>query len=81
MRFPDGVFDPNGNLSEWVMDDWRSFDGNRNRWRATKPNQKTLRGTMWGETHYGQDCTSRHGHDAQKWRNLDDGFRCCLSVE
>ena len=77
-KSPEGVYDLNGNLSEWVADDWRSFDHNQKRWRTAKPKQKTLRGgTMWAQTHYGQDCTSRHRHDASTWRNHDDGFRCC----
>ena len=64
---PDGVHDLNGSLSEWVADPWPGKEG----WR-------TLRGgTMWNQTHYGQDCLSRHGHPRDGWRNEDDGFRCC----
>ncbi len=38
---------------------------------------RTVRGgTMWNETFYGQDCTSRHGHPRTD-KYEDDGFRCC----
>ena len=68
---PEGVFDLNGNLSEWVDATWSQTKTSAGGW-------KTLRGgTIEEKTHYGQDCTSRHGHDANNWRNSDDGFRCC----
>ena len=68
---PEGVFDLNGNLSEWVDATWPQTGTSAGNW-------KTLRGgTIEKKTHYGQDCTSRHGHDANNWRNSDDGFRCC----
>ena len=77
---PEGVFDLNGNVSEWVEDDWRDFDHNQKRWKSQKEGHKTLRGgTMWSQTHYGQDCTSRHGHHRNTWHNRDDGFRCCFT--
>ena len=74
----EGVFDLNGSLSEWVSDPWTgqpepfnpSETVNAETWR-------TLRGgTMWDKTFYGQDCTSRHGHQ-RSFKNMDDGFRCC----
>ncbi|MEC7987260.1 MAG: SUMF1/EgtB/PvdO family nonheme iron enzyme [Myxococcota bacterium] len=80
-RTPEGIFDLNGNVSEWVVNDWRAFDHNQKRWKKRKAGYKTLRGgTMWKQTHYGQDCTSRHGHHRSDWQNHDDGFRCCLSI-
>ena len=70
-RSPQGVFDLNGNLSEWVDSTWSQNN-------TTRVNWKTLRGgTIESKTHYGQDCTSRHGHHQKNWRNSDDGFRCC----
>lgn len=72
---PEGVFDLNGNLSEWVDAPWPKSEPKFKDW-------KTLRGgTIQKNTHYGQDCTSRHGHHDQNWRNSDDGFRCCLSLK
>jgi len=77
-RNPEGIYDLNGNVSEWVADDWRAFDHNQGRWKPNKQNHKTLRGgTAWRTTHYGQDCTSRHSHHRSQWSNRDDGFRCC----
>jgi len=76
---PEGVYDLNGSLSEWVSDPWADFPEpfarnakvNPETWRALRG------GTMWSHTFYGQDCTSRHGHKKSGWKNMDDGFRCC----
>ena len=71
---PEGVFDLNGNVSEWVDASWPQSNPKHIDW-------KTLRGgTIQSDTHYGQDCTSRHGHHRQTWRNSDDGFRCCSDL-
>jgi eukaryotic-like serine/threonine-protein kinase len=77
----EGVYDLNGNLSEWVSDPWTGQPEPFNRkavpdaegWRAMRG------GTMWNQTFYGQDCLSRHGH-ARAFQNMDDGFRCCAEA-
>ena len=78
---PEGVCDLDGNLSEWVSDPWAEFvePFNANPDSAASPERwrQVRGGTMWSDTFYGQDCTSRHGHDKNYWRNADDGFRCC----
>jgi formylglycine-generating enzyme required for sulfatase activity len=76
---PEGVYDLNGSLSEWVSDPWSGFPEPFNRNAKVDPaSWRTLRGgTMWSNTFYGQDCTSRHGHNKSRWKNMDDGFRCC----
>jgi len=81
---PEGVVDLNGSLSEWVSDPWAEFvepfhsdptsRAQPERWRALRG------GTMWSDTFYGQDCTSRHGHDKNYFRGDDDGFRCCVDL-
>ena len=75
---PEGVADLNGNVSEWVSDPWsgmpEAFNANA---IVDSETWRTLRGgTMWAQTFYGQDCTSRHGHTKSD-QHLDDGFRCC----
>jgi len=91
----EGVFDMNGNLSEWVADPWTG-EAEPFRPEATPDPDtwRTLRGgTMWSQTFYGQDCLSRHGHpieaasgtqaNARKpaaFKNMDDGFRCCADT-
>lgn len=73
-KSPEGVYDLNGNLSEWVDAEWPSRGKMFVDW-------KTLRGgTVNPDTHYGQDCTSRHGHHGRDWMNRDDGFRCCKNL-
>ena len=78
-KTPEGVFDLNGNVSEWVLDSWEGAPEPFNkRARVTKEKWRMLRGgTMWSNTFYGQDCSSRHGHEKRRWKNIDDGFRCC----
>ena len=77
---PEGVYDLNGSLSEWVSDPWNDFSEPFNARAKVDPKTwRTLRGgTMWSNTFYGQDCTSRHGH-ISSWKNIDDGFRCCAN--
>jgi formylglycine-generating enzyme required for sulfatase activity len=67
---PEGVYDLNGNLSEWVdaggvqPESWGVVRG----------------GTMWPAL-YGQDCYSRHLHPKAEDGFADDGFRCCRDVK
>ena len=76
---PEGVYDLNGSLSEWTSSSWTHFNPQSK--EAFKESWKVLRGgTMWSDTHYGQDCNSRHGHNPQSWRNIDDGLRCCKGL-
>lgn len=76
---PEGVYDLNGSMSEWVSDPWSEFAEPFNRNAVSNPETwRALRGgTMWSNTFYGMDCSSRHGHRLSDWRNMDDGFRCC----
>jgi len=91
----EGVYDLNGNVSEWVQDPWTgphlSLGGMGPdgqvliQARQLSPEERAqdwrmLRGgTMWDGTFYGQDCTSRHGHPAVN-AGPDDGLRCCRDV-
>ena len=73
---PEGVYDLNGNVSEWVVGQWdgpapSDATSSEGTWQVLRG------GTMWSKTGYGQDCTSRHAHDGDSYRNIDDGFRCC----
>ena len=81
-RTPEGVYDLNGNLSEWVSDSWSDFPEPFSKYKFVDPNTwRTLRGgTMWSNTFYGQECSSRHGHKLN-WKNHDDGFRCCSDTQ
>lgn len=58
-----GVYDLNGNVSEWV-------DRQEN-------NGAVLRGGTGWEAEYGQSCFSRHIHPPETDNYCDDGFRCC----
>ena len=66
-----GVFDMNGNLEEWVLDDWRGLDGN-------------LAGGAW-YTHWKYaDCSVRYSREPDYRldgeRPIDSaGVRCCWS--
>lgn len=64
-----GVFDLNGNVSEWVD--------------ATEPgNMGVVRGgTAWVSKEYGQSCFSRHLHQITDNKWPDDGFRCCTNAK
>ena len=74
----EGVYDLNGSMSEWVSDPWTGDPEPFNSTLTVEAETwRTLRGgTMWNQTFYGQDCTSRHGH-LRSFKNMDDGFRCC----
>ncbi len=80
---PEGVYDLNGSLSEWVADPWSGRSEPFNEDAVVDPaTWRTLRGgTMWFLTFYGQECMSRHGHRKASFRNMDDGFRCCRDAQ
>ena len=70
-KSPSGLFDLNGNLEEWVSDDWRGMNGN-------------LAGGAW-YTHWRYaDCTARYSREPD-YRLATDrptdsaGVRCCWS--
>jgi len=75
-RTPLGVYDLNGNVSEWVEDDWSGPWHANDTWGGPDASPKTLMGgTAWPGDVYGQDSTSRHRHPpGDTWR--DDGLRC-----
>ena len=79
-RSPEGVFDLNGNVSEWVADAWTHDHGPMMTLKANMNSTSGWRvvrgGTMWSRTPYGQSCASSHGH-TEDTRANDDGFRCC----
>ena len=68
---PNGLFDMNGNLEEWVSDDWRGMKGN-------------LAGGAW-YTHWRYaDCTARYSREPDYRLAIDRptdsaGVRCCWS--
>ncbi len=63
---PDGAFDLEGNLSEWV-----------DAVSAEHADQRFVRGgTMWVGV-YGRGCFARHRHHHADASHEDDGFRCC----
>jgi len=61
-----GVYDLNGNVSEWVEQDCDGCGVVRG-------------GTAW-EAEYGQSCFSRHTHPDDENHYCDDGLRCCATV-
>jgi sulfatase modifying factor 1 len=78
---PEGVYDLNGNLSEWVADAWDGTPAPVDRDVPPGTTPRTVRGgTMWRQTFYGQDCLSRHGHPPGGTYH-DDGFRCCRDAD
>ncbi len=73
----EGVYDLNGSVSEWVQDAWTGPRAQVDqRYPADETSRMLRGGTLWRRTHYGQDCTSRHGHPSSAKRG-DDGLRCC----
>ncbi len=74
--FPDcrnaaGVYDLNGNVSEWVATTNASFGGTLG----------VIRGdTAWPSADYGGSCWSRHAHPVTDRQYGDDGFRCCADA-
>lgn len=77
----EGVYDLNGSLSEWTSENWRGKPEPFNSQATVDADWFTLRGgTMWSQTFYGQDCSSRHGHH-RGFENMDDGFRCCQTAQ
>ena len=78
----DGIYDLNGSLSEWVSDPWSDFPEPFSNVPMVNPaTWRTIRGgTMWNNTFYGQECSSRHGHNGTM-SFMDDGFRCCAATQ
>ncbi len=79
---PEGAYDLEGNLSEWVAPDegppavllepgdWTEPAG---------PADGIVRGgTIWPGV-YGSGCHARHFHPADASAYEDDGFRCCMT--
>ena len=64
-----GVYDLQGNVSEWVSD----VHGYKDSFRVLRG------GTMWLSI-YGQGCMSRHAHEERGPTHGDDGFRCCSAA-
>jgi hypothetical protein len=67
---PFGVFDLEGNVSEWVD---AAHEADPQRMRVVRG------GTMW-EAVYGATCMSRHAHHEGGPTHGDDGFRCCADA-
>jgi len=65
---PHGVYDMDGNVSEWVDAVYEHEPG---RGRIVRG------GTMWVAV-YGHGCMSRHFHHEGGPTHGDDGFRCCV---
>jgi formylglycine-generating enzyme required for sulfatase activity len=66
-----GIFDMNGNLEEWVLDNWKGFGG-------------ILEGGAWYSHHQYADCTGRYSRQPDYRltpdRHTDSaGVRCCWS--
>lgn len=83
---PEGVFDLNGNVSEWVSDPWEETrsgpilaPSDVQPPGAGSSSSRAVRGdTMWSRTSYDPSCFAEHGeHPGARTRS--DGFRCCLT--
>lgn len=66
-----GVYDLNGNVSEWVAQTESDLGGTNGVVRG---------GTAWATEEYGQSCWSRHSHPINDNSYGDDGLRCCLDA-
>lgn len=79
---PEGIFDLEGNLSEWVDVPDGSYSTppplrDVPPKHATPSDAAPVRGgTMWIAI-YGSGCHARHLHSATGPTSSDDGFRCC----
>jgi eukaryotic-like serine/threonine-protein kinase len=76
---PTGIYDLDGNVSEWVDRVWNEpVDPTRSTPNVPQGTvQHVLRGGTAWPAFYGQDCHSRHPHPSGFDRGGDDGFRCC----
>jgi eukaryotic-like serine/threonine-protein kinase len=75
-RTSEGVFDLDGNVSEWVADETECPEGDP---YFEDLSCRLIRGgTMW-KADYGFGCTSTHDHGETE-AYLDDGFRCCRAL-
>jgi formylglycine-generating enzyme required for sulfatase activity len=72
---PEGVYDLEGNLSEWVDQGTTPGDAADDPW----PSAAVRGGTMWLAI-YGSGCHARHLHYAFGPTSNDDGFRCCIDA-
>lgn len=84
---PEGIYDLEGNLSEWVEEDLArdhqmltsGHNKATDRLLAHRPEAVVRGGTMWVGI-YGSGCQARHLHVAEGPTSPDDGFRCCMDV-
>jgi lysophospholipase L1-like esterase len=84
-KTPEGIYDLNGNVSEWVFDLYNGAPGadpGGDAGKQSEPARTLMGGTMWRGS-YGLSCSSRHGHPGGANDHVfeDDGFRCCRSLD